>query len=363
MRKKKKTVGKIQDFDFDSKNMRLVNSALDNKEGGEAFKKSIAILITSEENKSSSNAKGFPLNTNEESKVSDFSAKSDKITISRPIEKEEEFRGNVKINKVSEFASRFEKNSSMASNDKSKEKDKEIKVNKVSDFEKNLSSKDEPKKSLKSPVETKVSVKDLTKNLSMANLSFGRPLSEKPKTQPIFEVDKNEENDRKSVNPMTMNEGFNNEISRISEKNPSLKSKEKEKECSNNVENFKLERDSSIKTKDISAKVNKVSDFTLNFEKNLSFKNTDKEKEICSLEKNPSIKTQESNKNLMPPVETKISVKELTKNLSMVNLPFRNYPGSMDKQKPPLSPSIDENIENEKQSEKKEMNDAFNDVL
>lgn len=107
---------------------------------------------------------------------------------------------SVKNQKVFDVTSIFEKNTSGKSNEK--EKDLEQlpnfgKVNKVSEFaasfEKSKQPEKEEKSALKPPIDTKVSVKDMTKNLSMANLTFrlpGSPMPEKPKPQPVMEIKK-----------------------------------------------------------------------------------------------------------------------------------------------------------------------------
>ena len=107
---------------------------------------------------------------------------------------------SVKTQKISDVTSIFEKNTSGKSNEK--EKDLEHppnvgKTNKVSEFaasfEKSKQTEKEEKSALKPPIDTKVSVKDITKNLSMANLTFrlpGSPMPEKPKPQPFQEVRK-----------------------------------------------------------------------------------------------------------------------------------------------------------------------------
>ena len=73
---------------------------------------------------------------------------------------------------------------------------------------------------------------------------------------------------------------------------------------------------------------------------------------------------------LQAPVGTKISVKELSKNLSMFNLPFKNYPGNIEKPKPvihenekiPEGGEIIKNME-EVQEKRQTINDDFNDVM
>ena len=104
---------------------------------------------------------------------------------------------SVKSQKFSDVPSIFQKNSSGKSNEKEKDLEQPPnvgKVNKVSEFAANFEKSKQPEKEeksvLKPPIDTKVSVKDMTKNLSMANLTFrlpGSPMPEKPKPQPISE--------------------------------------------------------------------------------------------------------------------------------------------------------------------------------
>lgn len=93
-----------------------------------------------------------------------------------------------KTQKVSDVASIFEKKSTEKEKDPEQQPPNLVKVNKVSEFaanfEKNKQPEKEEKSALKPPIDSKVSVKDLTKNLSMANLTFrlpGSPMPEKPR--------------------------------------------------------------------------------------------------------------------------------------------------------------------------------------
>lgn len=64
--------------------------------------------------------------------------------------------------------------------------------------------------------------------------------------------------------------------------------------------------------------------------------------------------------NLEAPVQTKISVKEMSKNLSMINLPFRNYPGPP---KPKIAKEEEETKENESFRNTAPLNNDYNQVI
>ena len=68
---------------------------------------------------------------------------------------------------------------------------------------------------------------------------------------------------------------------------------------------------------------------------------------------------------LSPPIETKVSVKEMSKNLSMMNLHFGNYPGA-GKPKPVIIPE-EKTVESENCNEKKQKapltDDDYNNVI
>ena len=142
-----------------------------------------------------------------------------------------------------------------------------------------------------------------------------------------------------------------------------------EKESISNISKTRM----SEKNKDLctSAKVDRFSETPHGLERNLTAKASEREslgakfnKELSAkVEYKPAFKSEftaksdkntEANNNLK--VESKISVKDLTKTLSMANLQFR--PPGMER---PKLPKVDETPENDKK-EPVPLNSDFNDV-